>query len=212
MKLLLVDDHTLFREGLKHILPQLDEPLELTEAGSCADGLGVLESLAGIDLVLLDLGLGDGHDRLSCLQRFREADPTLPVVVISGHESRETIVAAMNAGATGYIPKSSPAPVLIQALRLVLAGGVYLPPSLMDSVAEMGQEEAPAALTPRQREVLTLLAQGLPNKSIARVLGTAEGTVRVHITAIIRHLGASNRTEAVSKAIRLGYVADLNEE
>ena len=210
MKFLLVDDHALFREGLKYILPQLDAALELAEAGSCEEGLRLLADQPGVDLLLLDLGLADGNGSLGCLQRFRQADPTLPIVIVSANESRETITAAMATGASGYIPKSSPSALVIQALRLVLAGGVYMPPTLVDATADLAV--AGPALTPRQKEVLDLLAQGLPNKTIARRLGMAEGTVRVHVTAIIKHLDANNRTEAVSKAIRLGYVSTSNGE
>lgn len=211
MKLLLVDDHALFREGLKSILPQLSDELQLLEAASCGEGLRVLAENPGPDLLLLDLGLNDGTDRLSCLRRFREADSTLPIVVVSAHESRETIRGAMSAGANGYVPKSSSSVVVVQALRLVLAGGIYLPPALMDNF-EPEPNPAGDALTPRQREVLELLARGLPNKSIARQLDMAEGTVRIHVAAIIKRLDASNRTEAVSKAFRLGYVSEVTED
>ncbi|QKT03889.1 response regulator transcription factor [Ectothiorhodospiraceae bacterium 2226] len=211
MKLLLVDDHALFRAGLKSVLPRLDGSLTLAEAGSCEEGLQRLREAPDADLVLLDLGLGDGKDRLHCLRRFRQADPTLPIVIVSAHESRDTIAAAVNAGASGYIPKSSDSALLIEALRLVLAGGIYLPPALIAGSAPSAQRP-PTGLTPRQQEVLALLAEGLPNKAIARRLGMAEGTVRIHVTAIIKHLHASNRTEALAKAIRLGYVATLEED
>ncbi|MGQ9425210.1 LuxR C-terminal-related transcriptional regulator [Gilvimarinus sp. F26214L] len=207
MKILLIDDHALFREGLKALLPRLDDTLQLIEASSCGGGLDVLREQGDLNLALLDLGLGDGNDRLCCLRRLRSADPTLPIVIISAHESAATVKAALREGASGYILKSSPTAVVFEALRQVLAGGVYFPPSLTTDDGEMPDNP----FTQRQRQVLELMARGEPNKTIARHLGTAEGTVRIHVTAIIKALGAANRTEAVTKAIRLGYVADFSE-
>lgn len=207
MKILLIDDHALFREGLKALLPRLDASVRLIEAAGCAEGLAELNERGDLNLALLDLGLGDGKDRLCCLRRLRKADPTLPVVIISAHEGSTTVTAAFREGASGYIPKSSPTAVVLDALRQVLSGGVYFPCDV--SIGAKAIREDP--LTKRQRQVLELMAHGEPNKTIARRLGTAEGTVRIHVTAVIKALGAANRTEAVSKAIRLGYVADLAE-
>lgn len=207
MKILLIDDHSLFREGLKTLLPHLDGTVRLIEASGCGEGLAAMEEHDDLNLALLDLGLGDGNDRLCCLQRLRDADSTLPIVIISAHEASATVEAAFQEGASGYILKSSPTAVVLDALRLVLMGDVYFPPCL-PSAAGKGLE---GPFTKRQREVLELMARGKTNKAIAKRLGSAEGTVRIHVTAIIKALEAGNRTEAVTKAIRRGYVADFTE-
>lgn len=207
MKILLIDDHSLFREGLKTLLPHLDGTVRLIEASCCSGGLAALRGHDDLNLALLDLGLGDGNDRLACLRRLRNADSTLPIVILSAHEASTTVEAAFREGASGYILKSSPTAEVLDALRLVLLGGVYSPPCLPGAVGKVLERP----FTKRQREVLELMARGETNKAIAKQLGSAEGTVRIHVTAIIKALQAVNRTEAVTKAIRLGYVAGFDE-
>jgi DNA-binding NarL/FixJ family response regulator len=164
------------------------------------------------DLVVLDLNL-PGMDGLHGLARLREASPATPVAILSATDDREHVHQALALGAAGYIPKSAGSDVILNAIRLVLAGGVYLPVSLVqpDSAeppeTELnGSSDVSHGLTPRQHEVLELLTQGLSNKQIARRLDVAENTVRVHVAAILRLLGASNRTEAGYRALRLGLV------
>jgi DNA-binding NarL/FixJ family response regulator len=160
----------------------------------------------------LDLNL-PGMDGLHGLARLREASPATPVAILSATDDREHVHQALALGAAGYIPKSAGSDVILNAIRLVLAGGVYLPVSLVQpdsaepSEIELnGSSDVSHGLTPRQHEVLELLTQGLSNKQIARRLGVAENTVRVHVAAILRLLGASNRTEAGYRALRLGLV------
>ena len=200
MKILVVEDHALFREGLKYLLRGLDEALEIHEAGTCAEAL---ERTAAhtYDLVLLDLMM-PGRSGLDALRALREAVPEHPVVVLSGEDDRHTIQAAIERGAMGFIPKASTPETLVQALRQILAGEVYLPETALED-SEATAAELPA-LTPRQFEVLRYIVQGKPNKVIAAELGLAHDTVRHHVSAVLAHLGARNRTEAVYLTAKLG--------
>lgn len=210
MKVLLVDDHALFREGLKFLLRELDASVAIDEAGDCT---GALEraSASAYDLVLLDLNL-PGLRGMDALAALRNAVPGAPTVVLSGEDSPEIVRNAIKSGAMGFIPKSSTREVLIQALRLVFAGGVYLPPAALDTHAATTPLQAVAGdssaarlgLTPRQMDVLRCVIQGKPNKSIARELDISEGTVKAHLSAVMQALGARNRTEAVYAAAKLG--------
>lgn len=213
MNVLIVDDHALFREGLKFLLPRLDGALALDEAGNCANALERVAARS-YDLVLLDLNLPGGVQGIAALAALHEAAPSVPLVVLSGEDSAQVVRAAIDAGAMGFIPKSSTPEVLIQALRLVFAGGVYLPPAVLDShvapaaaaPVPMARDSAPPTLglTPRQMDVLRCVIQGKPNKSIARELDISEGTVKAHLSAVMQALGAHNRTEAVYAAAKLG--------
>jgi len=206
MNVLLIDDHVLFREGLKFLLRSLDAALGVDEAGDCAKAL---EHAArrGYDLVLLDLKM-PGVAGLDALAALREAIPAAPLVVLSGEDSAGVVRAAIEGGAMGFIPKSSTPEVLIQALRLVLARGVYLPPAVLDAAAEppagQGSEAALRGLTPRQADVLRCVIQGKSNKVIARELDVSEGTVKAHLSSVLRAVGARSRTEAVYAAAKLG--------
>jgi DNA-binding NarL/FixJ family response regulator len=205
MRVLIADDHPLVRDALARSVRELEAGAEVLEAGD----LEVLLRLArdgNADLALVDLNM-PGMGGVAGVRRLREAAPTLPVVVASGQEDAATIRAVLAAGALGFIPKSERPEVLLGALRLVRAGGMYVPPRLLEATA------APAAttageLTPRQLDVLACLMRGEPNKLIARALGLTEGTVKIHIAAILRVLQARNRTEAVLRARELGIGID----
>src|SRR5690348_15047584 len=129
MRVLLIDDHALFREGVALLLRPLVEPLETWEAGSCEEAFALIETRGLPDLVLLDLGL-PGMSGLEGLRAFRDQCPVLPVVALSSQDDRDTVLQALDAGAMGFIPKSSTSSILVGALRLVLAKGIYLPPSV----------------------------------------------------------------------------------
>lgn len=214
MKILVVDDHALIREAMQLVLRQLDANIEVLEAGNCADALAAADRHPDLGLILLDIQL-PGMSGLDALGDFRERHPAIPVVVLSGSENRDDVMRAIDGGAMGFIPKSQPSRVMINALRLVLAGGVYLPVEILgvpatftaaSSSPAAGTARAPAdlGLTGRQSDVLALLIQGKPNKIICRELGLAEGTVKIHVTAILRALGVANRTQAVIAVSRLG--------
>jgi DNA-binding NarL/FixJ family response regulator len=206
MNILLIDDHALFREGLKFLLRSLDAALEVDEASECARALEHAAKRA-YDLVLLDLKM-PGVAGLDALAALRDAIPAAPLVVLSGEDNPGVVRTAIERGAMGFIPKSSTPEVLIQALRLVLARGVYLPPAVLDAAAasavlpETGT--AVGGLTPRQMDVLRCVIQGKANKVIARELDISEGTVKAHLSSVLRAFGARNRTEAVYAAAKLG--------
>jgi DNA-binding NarL/FixJ family response regulator len=201
MKVLIADDHPLVRDALAHALLELDPALQALQTDSL-EGLIELARAGSADLALVDLNM-PGMNGTDGLLQLRRAAPTLPLVVASGQDDAATIRAVLATGAAGFIPKSERADVLIGALQLVLAGGTYVPPSLLDA-APAPPTVVAGELTPRQVDVLRLLMRGEPNKRIARELGLTEGTVKIHIAAILRALQARNRTEAVVRARELG--------
>jgi DNA-binding NarL/FixJ family response regulator len=205
MRVLLVDDHPMFRAGFAVLLSALDASIEVVHANNCAEA--VAQADRAFDLVLLDMQLPDvsGVEALAAIKATFE---DVPVVAVSGEQDPALIRRVIDHGAAGYIPKSSHPDILVPALRLVLARGIYLPPiALADA-----PEEAPAArlesatavsqLTQRQREVLERALQGKPNKVIARELGISEGTVKAHLAIAFRVLGVRNRTEALYSTVR----------
>lgn len=200
MKILLADDHTLFREGMRHVLSLLANDVEIVEAGNCAQALQAVEGNGDIALVLLDLHM-PGRDGFAALDTLTRRYSALPIVVLSGSENNADMRRALDSGAMGYIPKSATAPVMLGALRLVLAGGVYVPPALLQAGANMASAQV---LTPRQVEVLARVIEGKPNKIIAAELELTEATVKAHITAVFRALDVTNRTQAARAAERLG--------
>lgn len=221
MKLLLIDDHPLFRDGLSLLIQhRLDLAehggAEVLEAGSLREALVALERHPDVGLVLLDLGLAD-RQGLGTLTEWRELAPQLPVVVLSADDRPGTILAAIDQGASGFIPKTVEASVMQEALHRVLSGGVYLPPLPTDAVASepLPQDEegardesvgpdATLGLSGRQLDVLRLLVEGKPNKEICRVLSLSESTVKTHLSAIFRKLKVSSRTQAVVAVARAG--------
>jgi DNA-binding NarL/FixJ family response regulator len=220
MKVLLIDDHRLFREGVALLLRQLMPEVELREAGTCDEGFRLCDEHVDIELVLLDLNL-HGLSGLAGLAILRERYPGIPVVVLSSSEDDATIRAAIDAGAMGYIPKSSSSETMLDALRLVLAHSIYVPPSMaMHELANTGSVTLPArlsdqprtpidlGLTPRQADVLYLVLQGKPIKLISRELAVAESTVKSHVTSVLRALNVTTRTQAIVAAHRLGLRFD----
>jgi DNA-binding NarL/FixJ family response regulator len=191
LKILACDDHALFRDGLRLVVEALGREVQLLEAATAAEALGIAGAHADLDLALLDLGLPDANG-LGLLRTLRERHPTLPVAVVSASEDAGAMRGALDAGAAGFIPKSSSRDVLVRALELILAGGVYVPSEALAAAAQPD-----FALSERQREVLELMTRGLTNRDIAGVLGISAATVKVHVAAILVALGASNRTEAV---------------
>jgi DNA-binding NarL/FixJ family response regulator len=207
MNVLIADDHPLVRDALARTVQQLCADVQVRQAGDL-DGLLRLAAQGDADLALVDLNM-PGMDGIVGLRRLRDAAPTLPIVVASGQEDPMTIRAVLAAGAVGFIPKSERSEVLLGALRLVQAGGTYVPSRLLDSTARPPPTDLHSAeLTPRQLDVLRCLLRGEPNKLIARELGLTEGTVKIHIAAILRALHARNRTEAVVRARALGIARE----
>lgn len=200
MKILIADDHALFRAGVRHAIGQLSGEVEPIEAENCAEALAAVERHTDIALVLLDLHM-PGRNGFVALETLSRQDPTLPIVVVSASDDRSDMRRALDSGAMGYIPKSVPTAVLLNALRLVLSGGIYVPPEMIEwDRPPIGD----APLTARQLDVLARIIEGKPNKVIARELELSEATVKAHVTAVFKALNVTNRTQAVSAVQRLG--------
>jgi DNA-binding NarL/FixJ family response regulator len=217
MKILVVDDHILIREALRGVLKELRSDAVVLEAPDSRQAMTLMTEHADIGLVLLDLGLPD-RDGFSALDELRERYPATSVVVLSAQQDRGSVVRALDLGALGFIPKSAPREVMLAALELVFAGGIYIPPEILSrQQPEPSQSPSPPVkessrssprdlgLTERQLEVLALVMRGKSNKAISRVLDVAEPTVKNHITAILRALKVTNRTEAVIAVLRSGW-------
>lgn len=202
MKILLVDDHKLVRAGLVLVLKQMEDGVELLEAGTGREAIELASANPDINLILMDLDLPEGSG-LEALTAIHAKDASVPVVILSAMEDQGMVSRAMTLGARGFIPKTASGDVMVNSLRLVLSGGICLPPGYGETAH--GNVDLPN-LTQRQSEVLSHMAQGNSNKEIARELGISENTVRVHISAIISALDATNRTEAAYSAMRLGLI------
>lgn len=206
MKVLIADDHPLLRDALARTLARVRPDAVVVEAGGHDEALALLAAESpALALVDLHMPAADGTRGVLALRRLRLAAPGTPLIVISGDDDPAVMRAALAAGAAGFVPKSEPPDRMAQAIALVLAGGTWLPPQALADLKD-GVTSRPDlhALTPRQTDVLRGLLRGLPNKLIARELGLTEGTVKIHIAAILRTLRVKNRTEAVVVARDLG--------
>ncbi len=226
MKLLLVDDHPLILAALQAVIESVNDRVEVQGVGTAAAARAAMQTGDDIDLVLLDLSLGD-DDGFSLLGELRTTYPSIPVVVVSASERISDVIRCIDLGAMGFIPKSTAHADLHEALRMVMTGSMYVPPSMLGldfarlraQAAEEARQSAEGGtglgagaraephqqvpsmeqlgLTPRQAEVLGLLLQGLPNKLIARELNLSVETVKDHVAAVLRALNVSSRTQAV---------------
>lgn len=211
MKILIVDDHTLFRVGMVHLLQSFDPPPEVIESKDLQGAIETLLVDSSIDMVLLDLRLCDSSGVCSLLT-VRKHVPATSVVVLSGEYDPEVIHACIDAGAMGFISKSATHDELLDAISLIVAGGVYLPKAVtgahlgVNQIVGRSDDDMAllASLSNRQREVLSFLIQGKPNKIISENLNISQNTVKAHLSGIFKTLGARNRTEAVYFAARAG--------
>ena len=203
MNILVIDDHPLVAEGIASLLSTLGDEVSASTLPGGSRGIELaLEQRP--ELILLDLHMPDING-LDALRILGEKLPTTSVVIVSASLDREDMKAAMALGAMGFIPKSASPDIMLHALKLVMSGGVYIPPEMLDlspsgSVPEQVHSNRSDKVTPRQLEVLKLLSEGKVNKEIARILDCAETTVKAHVTALFKELGARNRTEAVMNA------------
>ena len=208
MKILVVDDHVLIREALRGLFRELKPDAIVLEAANAAQAMALLTEQPDIALILLDLSLPD-RDGLGLLAELRALHPGISVVVLSGFADRANVVRALDLGALGFIPKSAGREVMTSALNLVFSGGVYIPPEILNAgtpaLATPQASPTDLGLTERQVDVLALMMQGKSNKAICRRLDLAEPTVKNHVTAILKTLGVSNRTEAVLAASARGW-------
>lgn len=219
-KILIADDHVLIREGLKHGLMTLYQNLAVIEASNGDEVLQQLPDNRDVKIMLLDLYMPgtDGYDLITTLS---DLYPDIPVIVLSAADEQAVMRKVLDCGASGFIPKSTSHDVIFSAINLVMSGGVYIPPSMLDPAGNTtdnpmlhspvsnintyrndrsdadAKSDALNSLTGRQREVYGLMIQGLQNKEIARSLGVSENTVKIHVTAILKALNVKNRTQAV---------------
>jgi DNA-binding NarL/FixJ family response regulator len=214
MKILVVDDHVLIRQAMHGMLKKLRRDVNVLEASNSERAMQVIAENPDVGLILLDLSLPD-RDGFSVLADLRDRFPSIAVVVVSAVHDPKNVRKALDLGALGYIPKSAQGDVILSALRLVISGGIYVPPEILirNSATlekyQFGDVSFPSddylGLTDRQLEVLGLMMQGKSNKTICRILELAEPTVKNHVTAILKTLNVTNRTEAVVAANDLGW-------
>ncbi len=233
MKVLLIDDHPLILAALQTVIEGLGSGTTVVGVGGARAAREALGPDPDFDLVLLDLHLGDA-DGFDVLIEFRAQYPGLPVVVVSASDRASDVIRAIDAGAMGFVPKRASNDSLLEALRMVMSGGIYVPPMTMGSeaadpphgdtipgvlrvVREHGGDGAsntiPLAelgLTPRQTDVLALLLKGQPNKLIARELNVSVETVKDHVAAVLRTLGVSSRTQAVLAVSQMSIQGNLS--
>lgn len=203
MKLLIVDDHPVVREGLSKLLTSSADDIDVLQAEDCEAGMVLAAQRPDLDAIFMDLNL-PGLSGPDAVREFGRRCPALPVIVLSSSEDVNDVRSALAAGALGYVPKSASVQTLMAALNLVLSGEIYVPPLML--AATCSPPGASSALTDRQMDVLRLIAHGQANKQIARTLDIAEKTVKVHISAIFRFLNVDNRTQAVTAAQRAGLL------
>jgi DNA-binding NarL/FixJ family response regulator len=216
MKILVVDDHVLIRQAMEGVLKKVSRGAVVLQAPNSTEAMRIIASQPDIDLVLLDLTLPDG-DGFSILAELHERYPAIAIVVLSAAQDPANVVKALDLGARGFIPKSAQGNVIMNALRLIMSGGTYVPPEIFadrdlsnSGVRQHAKDQvrrvpAHIGLTDRQLDVLALMMQGKSNKTICRTLDLAQPTVKNHVTAILRALKVSNRTEAVIAVNELGW-------
>ena len=220
MKFLVADDHELFLKGLEFILHEHLPEVDLVFAKNYTELFAEIDKNKDFDLILTDLAM-PGAAWNDAIAKIHATLPETPIIILSAVFDKEIVHQTIEQGAAGYIPKTSPNAVILSAVNLVLNGGVYIPPELLsDSLRNefdvlkqvenfddtKNADEKINTLTPRQIDVLELIAKGLSNKQIAFELGLTEGTVKLYVTAILKSLNVYNRTGAVVEAARLGLI------
>lgn len=212
MKVLVVDDHALIREALHSVLKQLNREAVVFAASNGQQAMYIVEEHPDISFILLDINLPD-RDGFSVLRELRERYATIAVVILSSSDDQDTVKRAFKLGALGFIPKTTEREVILNAIKLVFSGGVYIPSQMLEETRSPRPTDAPTArdsfkgigLTDRQIEVLALLMKGRSNKVIAKTLNMAVPTVKNHITAVLKALGVASRTEAIIKVGKMGW-------
>lgn len=212
MKVLVVDDHALIREALHSVLKQLNREAAIFDASNGHQAMCIVEEHPDISLILLDINLPD-RDGFSVLRELRERYATIAIVILSSSDDQDTVKRAFKLGALGFIPKTTKREVILNAIKLVFSGGVYIPSQMLEETRSPRLADKPAArdslkgigLTDRQIEVLALLMKGRSNKVIAKTLNMAVPTVKNHITVVLKALGVASRTEAIIKVGKMGW-------
>jgi len=205
MHILIADDHALFRGGMVRLLCDAlsndASEVRVSEAADVQQALDIIEREPDIDLILMDLKM-PGMDGLQGLGSICSAAPSTPVVMMSSCEDADVVQEAIGSGAAGFIPKSTSCEVMRHAILMIMDGGIYLPPNLLMRPKVVEKND----LSDHQKNILSLLAKGHANKSIAFELGISEGTVKQHIHSIYKKLGITSRTQALLKAQEMGLV------
>ena len=212
MKVLIVDDHALIREALHAVLKQLKREAVIFEASNSGQAMHIVEEHPDIGLILLDINLPD-RDGFSVLRELRDRYPTIAIIVISSSNDQGTVKRAFKLGALGFIPKTNEREVMLNAIKLVFSGGIYIPSEILEETTPPRLTNKLTArdslkglgLTDRQIEVLALLMKGKSNKVIAKTLNMAVPTVKNHITVVLKALSVTSRTEAVIKVGKMGW-------
>jgi DNA-binding NarL/FixJ family response regulator len=209
MKILLADDHNLVRDTIARFLGQLSSDIQVLHAATLPQALEIARRGEPLDLIILDLNM-PGMNGLAGLKGMQGARPGVPVVILSGEVDPHTIRSALEAGAAGFLPKTMRGAAMLGALRLIVSGERYVPDIVLSTDAGMSEGRPSTsgvfgALTPRERDVLSLLVEGLPNKEIAQRLNVEIVTVALHLRSIYRKLGVENRTQAARRALKEGW-------
>lgn len=222
MKFLIADDHEMFLQGLEFVLHKEYPKAEIILASNYNEIFDKLQKHSDFDLILTDLAM-PGANPLEAIEKIHDTCPDIPIIVISAVFEKEVLQKTFDIGVAGYVSKSFPNNIIISAINLVLAGGMYIPPEILklsikispepvrnlienlDEDKKMSHEES-RVLTPRQEEVLRCLAEGMSNKQIAYKLGLSEGTVKIHITLLMRALDVNNRVSAVREGSKRGIL------
>jgi DNA-binding NarL/FixJ family response regulator len=215
MRLLLADDHNLVRDALKNYIERLEPDAAVLTAADFTEVMDIIATDERLDLVILDLKM-PGMRGCASIEDVHAVRPKLPVAIMSGSAQPQDVTGALAHGGRGFIPKTLAGAALVSAIRLIIAGEVFVPPSMFgygsasaaasnDHGVALPASEAPA-LTQREREVLGHLSRGYANKEIARFLDLQEVTIKLHVRGICRKLGAKNRTQAVTRAMDVGLV------
>ncbi len=212
MKILIADDHEVFLKGLQLSLSDLDESVNFIEARDYNDIFDKIKKEKSFDLILTDLAMpGIAWDL--AIKQIKEVMPDTPIAILSAVYDKETVLKALAIGVSAFIPKTSSNRVIKTAIDLIFAGGVYVPSEIINSddsseefaiLKQVNNAESNIPLTPRQMDVLKLIAKGQSNKIIAAELGLTEGTVKLHVTSILKSLKVYNRTGAIIEATKLG--------
>ena len=204
MRIILADDHVMLREGLRPFVERIAPGTIIQEAGSFTEALAQIEADPSVDLLILDIKM-PGMNGFQGLSTIKTRFPTIRCVILSSMADRDHVLEAMRLGADGFIPKHLSGGAMVSALQLVLSGERFIPSMLMDSANNQvsgAGDRSPSGdllgrLTPRERDILHLLREGLPNKVIAARLDVSEVTVKSHLGNMFRKLGVQNRLQAM---------------
>lgn len=209
MKVLITDEQSLFRDGLSLRLKQINQDITILQSSNLIEMQKILSKENDIDILILDIDLAE-LNATEIINKIKTLAPNTKIIAISSSEETRNIKKILSCGVKGYIPKRSDSNILSGALKLILDGGTYIPPVMLDNGLDSNPYHTNPTLkknlTNRQSQVLDLIAQGKSNKQIAYDMGVSEATVKLHINALLRSLKVNNRTQAVITAQKMGLI------